>query len=31
MENNTFGEEEAKANLKDYRKRGSAKRNFVTV
>ena len=24
MENNTFGEEEAKANLKDYRKRGPA-------
>mgnify|MGYP003556581952 FL=1 len=24
MENNTFGEDEAKANLKDYRKRGPA-------
>src|SRR5258706_14304702 len=24
MENNTFGEEEAKANLKDYRRRGPA-------
>ncbi len=31
MENNTFGEDEAKANLKDYRKRGPAKHNFVTV
>src|SRR5215510_6409672 len=25
MENNTFGEDEAKANLKDYRRRGPAK------
>jgi len=24
MENNTFGEDEAKSNLKDYRKRGPA-------
>jgi len=32
MENNTFGEDEAKANLKDYiANEGTWKHNFVTV
>jgi SAM-dependent methyltransferase len=31
MENNTFGEEEAKANLKDYRKRGPAKQTKLIL
>jgi magnesium-protoporphyrin O-methyltransferase len=31
MENNTFGEDEAKANLKDYRKRGPAKQTRLIL
>jgi magnesium-protoporphyrin O-methyltransferase len=31
MENNTFGEDEAKANLKDYRKRGPAKQTKLIL
>ncbi|MBK9928058.1 MAG: methyltransferase domain-containing protein [Anaerolineales bacterium] len=31
MENNTFGEEEAKANLKDYRRRGPAKQTKLIL
>lgn len=31
MENNTFGEEEAKANLKDYRRRGPAKQTQLIL
>jgi magnesium-protoporphyrin O-methyltransferase len=31
MENNTFGEDEAKSNLKDYRKRGSAKQTKLIL
>jgi magnesium-protoporphyrin O-methyltransferase len=31
MENNTFGEDEAKANLKDYRRRGPAKQTRMIL
>jgi magnesium-protoporphyrin O-methyltransferase len=31
MENNTFGEDEAKSNLKDYRKRGPAKQTKLIL
>ena len=31
MEDNTFGEDEAKANLKDYRKRGPAKQTKLIL
>jgi ubiquinone/menaquinone biosynthesis C-methylase UbiE len=31
MENNTFGEDEAKANLKDYRRRGPGKQTILIL